>query len=201
MMEELQSRDAYRGQEMLKTSKLESDHTEKTVEVSDKKSLRLLLFHVNLLASQVTFEPGYSKINESSYSVLKQIVKLLQNVTAPLIIEGCINVVNRKGNRLDVNSSKIKIYEENCDALELGLRRAEKVANYLRSQGALTRYLIPTFSKENKPICNDASNVATNRRCEFRMVTNDDKNLTNARKEDLNRFTSIIHQYLGSVKE
>jgi hypothetical protein len=151
---------------------------------------------VNELASQIVFEPGYSQIVECSHSTLDKIALMLQNLEVPVIVEGCINTINKKGNRVDVNSSKIKIFEKECDIKELGLRRAERVINYFRNKGLVTESFIPVFSQENDPLSNDPSKVKINRRCLFRMVTRNDLHLDCTRKADLIRYTSAIREYL-----
>ena len=173
---------------------------EQTLEVKSDPAVEEVLVHVNNLTSGIVFKPGYSGIEESSYSSLDKIALMVQNLKVPLIVEGCINTINQKGNRVDVNSKRIKIYENGCDVKELGLRRAEKVVKYLTTNGVGEEtFLVPTCSRDNDPISNDVSKVATNRRCTIRTVTKDDLKLTHARKDNITKCTYVIQKYLDSL--
>ena len=99
-------------------------------------------------------------------------MKLMKESRVPVRIEGRINNVNKKGRSLRLDSSKIKVLEENCTWQQLSQRRADNVALYLHDHGIDPQYAIPSSIATYEPISMNPASVEINRRVNFVLVDN-----------------------------
>ena len=117
------------------------------------------------MTNNILFNPGYATIKTmgNSFEMMNLIARALNETSISIRVEGHINTIQKNGTALPCNSNLIKVYKNDCTALQLSECRAKAVVDYLIGEGVSASRLISVGCGGDQPLTRDPTRLHENR--------------------------------------